>query len=212
MAACLLAFSACEKDPDMDKLDSDYMVYTDYDSSTHFNEFDTYYLPDSILTPRGNGMKAEYWKDDNAKSLISEVEHNMNQLGYTRTTKKTDAGLGIQISYIQRTTQVTTSGGWYGDGWYGGGWYGSWWDPGFWGPTWGGWYYSYPVTYSYDTGTVILEMLDLNDKSKDTNDAKLPVVWHAYATGLMYGNSKLNVQLALRAIGQAFAQSAYLGK
>ena len=41
--------TSCEKDPDMNKLDSDYSVYTDYDNSAHFNEFSTYYLPDSIL-------------------------------------------------------------------------------------------------------------------------------------------------------------------
>lgn len=37
--------TSCEKDPDMNKLDSDYSVYTDYDNSVHFNEFSTYYLP-----------------------------------------------------------------------------------------------------------------------------------------------------------------------
>ena len=29
--------TSCEKDPDMNKLDSDYSVYTDYDNSVHFN-------------------------------------------------------------------------------------------------------------------------------------------------------------------------------
>ena len=33
--------TSCEKDPDMNKLDSDYSVYTDYDNSVHFNEFST---------------------------------------------------------------------------------------------------------------------------------------------------------------------------
>ena len=27
----VFAFAACEKDPDMDKLDNDYLVYTNYD-------------------------------------------------------------------------------------------------------------------------------------------------------------------------------------
>ena len=51
--------TSCEKDPDMNKLDSDYSVYTDYDNSVHFNEFSTYYLPDSILVP-DNSLKANY--------------------------------------------------------------------------------------------------------------------------------------------------------
>ena len=36
----------------------------------------------------------------------------------------------------------------------------------------GGWYYPYPVTYSYDTGTLIMEMVDLRqpvDQSNQTN-------------------------------------------
>ena len=61
--------TSCEKDPDMNKLDSDYSVYTDYDNSVHFNEFSTYYLPDSILVP-DNSLKANYWKDENAQNII----------------------------------------------------------------------------------------------------------------------------------------------
>ncbi len=44
-------FSSCEKDPDLNKLDSDYAVYTNYDNGIQFNKFSSYYLPDSILSP-----------------------------------------------------------------------------------------------------------------------------------------------------------------
>ena len=75
-------------------------------------------------------------------------------------------------------------------------WYGGWWDAGFWGPYWGGgWYYPYPVTYSYDTGTLIMEMVDLRQPVDQSNQNKLPVIWHAYASGLLYGNSHFNLQL-----------------
>ena len=127
--------TSCEKDPDMNKLDSDYSVYTDYDNSVHFNEFSTYYLPDSILVP-DNSLKANYWKDENAQNIISAVAHEMEQKGYERTEDKEKANVGIQLSYAQQRIQMTT-----------GGWYGGWWDAGFWGPYWGGgWYYPYPVT------------------------------------------------------------------
>ena len=65
-------FSSCEKDPDLNKLDSDYAVYTNYDNGIQFNKFSSYYLPDSILVA-GGGMKAQYWKDENAQKIISEV-------------------------------------------------------------------------------------------------------------------------------------------
>ena len=69
---------------------------------------------------------------------------------------------------------------------------------------------SYPVTYSYDTGTLIMEMVDLRQPADKSNQNKLPVIWHAYASGLLYGNSHFNMQLTLNAVNQAFAQSPYL--
>ena len=97
--------TSCEKDPDMNKLDSDYSVYTDYDNSVHFNEFSTYYLPDSILVP-DNSLKANYWKDENAQNIISAVAHEMEQKGYVRTEDKEKANVGIQLSYAQQRIQI----------------------------------------------------------------------------------------------------------
>ena len=63
LAVFAIAFVSCEKDPDMDKLDSKYLVYTNYDTKADFKAFETYYLPDSILVI-GNSKDAEYWKDE----------------------------------------------------------------------------------------------------------------------------------------------------
>ncbi len=63
LAVFAIAFVSCEKDPDMDKLDSKYLVYTNYDTKADFKAFKTYYLPDSILVI-GNSKDAEYWKDE----------------------------------------------------------------------------------------------------------------------------------------------------
>ncbi len=80
--------TSCEKDPDMNKLDSDYSVYTDYDNSAHFNEFSTYYLPDSILVP-DNSLKANYWKDENAQTLSVQWPMKWNRKAmYGRKIKK----------------------------------------------------------------------------------------------------------------------------
>ena len=96
---------------------------------------------------------------------------------------------------------------------YGGGWYNGWWGPGYWGPYWNDWYYPYPVTYSYNTGTLIMEMVNLTDHPEDTSQkVKLPVIWHSYATGLLFENSKYNMQLTLDAVNQAFDQSPYIKK
>lgn len=201
-----LFMSSCEKDPDMGKLDADLVVYTDHDNNTDFSSFHTYFLPDSIL--EANGVRASYWKDENAKMIISEVESQMNRRGYERITdpeQKDQADVGVQLSYVSQTTQVVTGGGGYwGDPFAG------WWSTGFWGSWWNGWYYSYPVTYSYDTNTLILEMVDLTNKSDDGTQKKLPVVWYASASGFQYGNSRINMQLLLNGVDQAFNQSVYI--
>lgn len=196
-------FSSCEKDPDLNKLSSDYAVYTNYDSNVQFNKFNSYYLPDSILVA-GSGLKAQYWKDENAQKIINEVVTEMDARGYTRIDDKEKADIGLQLSYAQSTTQIISPGYGYGYGW---------WGAGFWGPFWNDWYYPYPVSYSYDTGTFVAEMVDLTDKPTDGNKkVDLPVIWHAYASGLMYNNSHIDMQLTLRAVEQAFAQSSYINK
>lgn len=199
--------TSCEKEPDLNKLGNDFTVYTNYDSNTRFKDFKTYCLPDSILLI-GQGMKAAYWKDANAQEIIKQVADEMNARGYMRVKEIKDAEIGLQLSFAQRTTQVIDGGGWYNGGWYSG-----WWGPGYWGPYWNDWYYPYPVTYSYDTGTMILEMVNLTEHpAEGSQKVKLPVIWHSYATGLLFNNSKYNLQLTLRAVDQAFEQSPYIKK
>lgn len=53
-----------------------------------------------------------------------------------------------------------------------------------------------------------MEMVNLTDHPEDTSQkVKLPVIWHSYATGLLFENSKYNMQLTLDAVNQAFDQS-----
>lgn len=203
--ALVAAFvTSCEKDPDLNKLDSDLTVYTNYDKDAQFGNFNTYCLPDSILLV-GQSMKSTYWKDDNAQKIISEVANEMNSRGYTRVKEAKEANIGLQLSYAKQTTQVT--------GVVDSGIYGGWWGPGYWGPYWSDWYYPYPISYSYDTGTLVMEMVDLTKQPTDpTQKVKLPVIWHTYASGLLYGNSHIDMQLTLRAVDQAFKQSPYIKK
>lgn len=202
LACTALLVVSCEKEPDFEKLDSNYVVYTDYNQDTDFSKFQTYFLPDSILEANSSN-KATFWKDENALDLISVIESEMNERGFQRLTKpeeKDIADLGVQITYIAETNQVITGGGYYG----------GWWDYGFWGPWWDSWYYSFPISYSYDTGTIIIEMLDCTQKDSSSNRNRLPVIWYANGQGYRYTSPRANQQLLIEAIEQAFKQSQYI--
>ena len=194
--AALSLVMACEKTPDMDRMDVSMAVYTDYDPIADFGKFETYFLPDSILDV--GSLKAKYWGDENAMKLIKMVERQMNERGYVRITdpeQKEKADIGIQLSYVAETTTLVS-----------GGYPGGWWDWGYWGPYWGGMYYPYPMSWTYSTNTFVMEMLDLEDKSKD---ALLPVIWRSVASG--YEQSpRYNIPILQESIGQAFQQSDYI--
>lgn len=195
-----IALTACEKEPDTDKLDNHYLVYTDYDKGTNFEALMTYYVPDSILYIN-NGDKKEYWRSDAAEAVRMEFIENMNE-HYVRVDNIEDADIGLQLSYVASTYTFAGYGG--GDPW----WYGYpyYWTPGYWGGYWGGWYYSYPIIYSYTTGSIIGEMVNLSV----TDSKKLPVIWSAYISGILNSQGKLNLQKTEAAINQAFKQTSVL--
>ena len=198
-----LAFTSCEKDADTDKLDNKFVVYTNYDKSASFSSFSTYYLPDSILII-GDKKEAEYWNDENAQLIISSYASNMANRGYIRTDNKEEADLGLQVSYVKSTYFVTNYG--QPQWWWG---YPGYWNAPYWGD-WGDWYYPYAVTYTYSTGSFVTEMLNLD--APQGQNAKLPVLWTAYMSGLLSGSTSVNVSRAIEAVNQAFAQSTYLKK
>ena len=189
---------SCQKDPDSDKLDSSYLVYTNYDSGTDFKNFDTYYVIDSILII-GNSDKASYWNNNNSQKIVNAYEAELESVGYIPTEESEEADLILQLSYVNNTYYFTSFGP------------GPWWNsyPGYW--NWGGWgwYYPYNFTYSYSTGSIIGELIDTNAPTPQ-ND-KLTVVWNSYICGLLDGNN-LSLSRTMEAIDQAFEQSPYLMK
>lgn len=203
MLAGVALLSSCEKDPDLGEMDGDFVVYTQYDAETDFANASTYYLPDSILTA-GQGMQAAYWSDENADALLAQVERTMDDRGYTRSTEKRDADLGIQVTYLENTVNMVGFTGGYWDGW---------WDPYYWGPYWGGgWYYPFPITYQYNTGNIVLEMVDLRTADNEANASRLPIVWLASSEGMIAGNTRVDMMLVQRAIAQSFNQSPYINR
>lgn len=202
----IFILASCHKDPDMSKLDSDFVVYTDHDSETNFSSFSTFYIPDSVLVI-SNYEKPRYWTEKEAEPIISTLVHSMESRGYTRTYDKGNTDLGLQASYVESVEYFTN---WYDNGywWWG---YPGYWGPDYWGSYWNGWYYPYPVYYSYSVGSLLVEMTNPLVPSPHTIN-KLPVVWTAYIGGLLSGSNKIDMGRSVNAIEQAFVQSPYVRK
>lgn len=202
MVAALL-MGACEKNPDTDDLDNNYLVYTSYDTAAVFSDFSTFFAVDSILVIGGSSQnKAEYWNNSSSQTVVTAFADNLIDAGFTQVNDKANASLGLQLSYVTSTYYFAYSGNspWWNS-------YPYYWN-GYWGNGWG-WYYPYPITYSYSTGSIIADIIDL--KHTSAASTKVTVVWTSYICGLLSGGS-LSLQRTLSAIDQAFTQSPYLKK
>ena len=196
-----LTLAACEKQADTDELEGRYVVYTSYDPQTDFSSLGTYYLPDSILII-SNSLQPTYSTGTQAQEILQAWADNMETRGFTRSEKREDADLGLQVSYVENTYHAIVGGS--PEWWWN---YSGYWNLGYWG-NWGHWYYPYVVHYSFSTGAFIAEMLDL--KAPQGEDEQLPVVWSSYMTGQLSGSQAFDVQQTIDGVNQSFDQSAYL--
>ena len=213
LLGAVIGFGSCQKEPSTSSLRDEYLVYTAYDQKADFQAISTYYIPDSILLigpgavdDAGNKV-AKYWKDQDALALIGAVVAELDARGYTRIAdpeERQTADVGLQLSYVEETTYFV---GYNDPYWWG--YYPYYWMPSYWGP-WYGWYYPFSVYYGYTTGSLLVEMVDLNSESG--SGKSLPILWNAYISGLIDGNNRFETAAAVEALEQAFAQSPYLKK
>lgn len=197
----VFALTSCREDPDLGDLSSDFLVFTNYDGKADFNRFTRYYMPDSVMVI-GDTKDPEYWTGSKAADILKAYEDNMQACGYVRTDDKSEADVGLQISYVQSVAYFVDYRNpyWWNE-------YPGYWLPGYWGD-WGYWYYPYPVVYSYSVGSLLTEMVDLS--TSPSADRNLTVVWNSFLSGLLSGSDAFNMELTVRAINQSFVQSPYL--
>ena len=203
-ALALLAV-ACQKEPYPQDSDSEYLVYTEPAKDVNFADFLTFDIADSLLVI-GQSDKPQYSQSNNALALIQAYRTNMETHGYIYTPSNPDADLGIQLTYIIKTERYVQYYGndpyWWLD-------YPGYWPSGYWG-NWTGWYYPYPVTYTYTTNALIADMVDLTPDVKDATPLK--IVWSCYIGGPAGYSVQNDVERMKAAVDQAFAQSPYLSK
>ena len=192
----------CHKEPYPQDADSEFLVYTQPAKNVNFAEYQTFDIADSLLVI-GQSEKPQYSQSNNALALIQAYRTNMEKAGYIYTPSNPDADLGIQLTYIIKTERYVQY--YNGDPYW---WldYPGYWPSGYWGNL-NGWYYPYPVTYTYTTNAFIAEMVDL--KNADESKA-LTIIWSCYIGGPAGYSVQDDVNRMTNSVNQAFAQSPYL--
>ncbi|MEO5976441.1 MAG: DUF4136 domain-containing protein [Chryseolinea sp.] len=202
IACVALVTWSCKPEDDAQRLLDQFVVSTTYDNTAHFSGYATYSMStDTIgfISNKSNDTIKTQRDIDYPRPVLQKVEQNLNEKGYTRVAKNQNPDLRINVYVINdfNIYQSVSYNNYYYPSYYGYG-YG-----------YGGGYYGYPnvSTYSTNTGSLVVEILDLRNI---TPDNKVKVLWSAYM-GDVYSSINL-VQQSQDAIDQAFIQSPYIGK
>jgi Domain of unknown function (DUF4136) len=189
---------SCQTEPDNLKLYDELVVSTNFDPEVAFSSYVTYAIPTDTIgfvsdsNPNDTILVAGSNNSFYPRKVLERIMQNLDDRVYTRVSRDQDPDLGVNVYVVEDLNvfqQIIDPGNYY-PYYYG---YGS--------------YYSYPYinTYAYNTGTLIVEIVDLKNT---TPDNKVRVIWNAYM-GDVY--SALNIEeQSLEAIDQAFVQSNYL--
>ena len=193
-----LALISCETEPDNQKLLDELVVSTNYDKDATFSAYATYAIPTDTIgfvsntNPNDTILVSSTNNGFYPRKVIAEVIANLNDRQYSRVNRDENPDLGVNIYVVKdlNISQQIVYPNYYYPSYYG---YGG--------------YYSYPYvnTYAYNTGALVIEIVDLKNV---TPDNKVKVIWTAYM-GDVYSTIDLVAQ-STDAINQAFVQSNYL--
>lgn len=163
------------------------LVATFYNKDADFAMKQTFAIPDSIirLDEDGNPVSDPGPFD---QQIINKIKSELQSLGFTEEAVPANADV-LVIAAI--TTSTWVSGGCYSNWWYG------WWYPYY------GW--CYPTYYTYDTGTILIAMLDVDVTEAESG------LWVAGINGLLGDSNSSTSSRINQNIEQAFNQSPYLG-
>jgi hypothetical protein len=200
--ALALLLWQCYPEPDSKDLYDELVVSTNYDPEANFAAYSTYAIPTDtiglISNTNQNDTLITSGGSEFPRPVIQAVREQLESRGYTRVSRSQNPDLGINIVVVNDFNvfqQIVYPDPYYNN--YYGGYYGynSW------------YYYPYVNTYAYNTGVLIIEIVDLKNR---TPDNKVRVVWDAYL-GDVYSTINL-INQTVDGIDQAFEQSPYIGR
>jgi hypothetical protein len=175
-------------------------VVTVVDSGPALHRASTFVLPDTVirLSQRGDAINPTL-----AHQLLIQVRAHFLAMGWTELADTSESRPDV-IVLLAASTQTQT-GLAYGD------WYSSWGYLPYWGasvdPSWAWGYPGGAIAYSYQSGTLLVAMIDVN-APRDATTKTIPLLWAAGLDGLVGdGTTKERIRAG---IDQAFAQSPYL--
>ena len=175
-------------------------ITTLVDSQTALKTAHTFALPDTVLHP-AQFQGADIIGHEHDADILKTVRSNLVALGWQEITDlaTTRPDVVVLTFVLERTNTGVAYTNWWG-GW-------SFW-PGWpvgYGPD---WFWGYPgnvTTFTYESGTVAIVMLDL--RNGDQTLKRVPILWAGAVNGVLMLAS---VEDALAGIDQAFLQSPYL--
>ncbi len=191
---------SCNTEPDSLRLFDELVVSTNFDKDAAFGSYSTFAIPTDTIgfisstNPNDTIRVARPDNDFYPRLVVQEVISNMNERLYTRVGRNENPDLGVKVYVVNdlNVSQQVIYPNYYYPSYYG---YSS--------------YYSYPYvnTYAYNTGALVIEIVDLKNR---TPDNKVKVIWSAYM-GDVYSTVNL-IDQSTSAIEQAFMQSNYLNR
>jgi hypothetical protein len=201
--AIVFAVAGCRPEPDNMKLFDELVVTTSFDPSADFKAYVTYAITtDTIgfVSQTSSDTILTASESDFPRPALEAIRFNMNERGYTRVGKNESPDLGVNVVVVNDFNvfqQLVYPDPYYYPGSYYSSYYGynSW------------YYYPYVNTYAYNTGVLIIELVDLKNR---TPDNKVRVIWSAYL-GDLYSTINL-IDQTEAGIDQAFTQSNYISR
>jgi hypothetical protein len=193
----MLSLYACRPEPDSGKLLDEFVVETNYDNTVDFTLYSTFAIPVDTIGFISNSSRDTVitaGESDFPKPVLKAISDNLTSRGYSKVDRNQNPDLGINVLVVNdfNVFQSVIYPGNYYSGYYG---YGSY------------YYYPYVRTSAYNTGVLIIEIVDLKNR---TPDNKVKVIWDAYM-GDVYNTFELIPQ-TIDGINQAFTQSPFIGK
>jgi len=192
----LLLLWSCQREPDDARLVDQLVVSTNFDPVADFSEYSTYAIPTDTIgflsNTNPNDTLLIAAESSYPRPVLQAVKANMDALGFTRVDRNANPDIGVNVYVVTNIDlyQQVVYPNYYYSNYYG---YNSY------------YYYPYVQTYAYNTGMLVLEIVDIKNK---TANNKVKVIWYAYL-GDLYSAIELIPQ-SVEGIDQAFVQSPYL--